>query len=70
MRSREIGVALHYIPIYRQPHYLKYGYAQSSHPHAEDYYSRAISLPIYPHLQAEEIQAICKVIADGLDLKI
>jgi len=69
IRSREIGVALHYIPIYRQPYYLKYGFLQSNYPHAEVYYSRAISLPIYPHLQAEEIQAICTVIADGLILK-
>ena len=69
MRSWEIGVALHYIPIYRHPYYLKYGYTQSNYPHAEDYYSRAISLPIYPLLQAEEIQAICKVIEGGLDLK-
>jgi UDP-4-amino-4,6-dideoxy-N-acetyl-beta-L-altrosamine transaminase len=69
MRSEEIGVALHYIPIYRHPYYLKYDYVQSCYPHAEDYYSRAISLPIYPNLQAEEMQAICRVIADGLNLK-
>lgn len=69
MRSQEIGVALHYIPIYRHPYYLKYDYVQSCYPHAEDYYARAISLPIYPNLQAEEMQAICRVIANGLNLK-
>ena len=69
MRSREIGVSLHYIPIYRHPYYLKYGYVKSAYPNAEDYYSRAISLPVYPNLRAEEIQAICKVISDGLNFK-
>lgn len=50
MRSAGIGVNLHYIPIYRQPYYLKEGYDPGDFPEAERYYKEAISLPIYPGL--------------------
>jgi dTDP-4-amino-4,6-dideoxygalactose transaminase len=68
MRSEEIGVALHYIPIYRHPYYLKYDYVQSCYPHAEDYYSRAISLPIYPKLQAGDIASIVHILKAAMNL--
>ena len=68
-KSHGVGVALHYIPVYRHPYYLKFSYVPSDYPNAENYYSRAISLPIYSHLQAKEIQIICGVIEDGLNIK-
>lgn len=54
LRNNGIGVNLHYIPIYRQPHYAKMGYQPSAYPEAEKYYSEAISLPIYPGLTASQ----------------
>jgi len=47
-----IGVNLHYIPVYRQPYYQ--GIEYNNFPKAEQYYSRAISLPIYPTLSIKD----------------
>lgn len=69
MRSKGIGVALHYIPIYRQPYYLKFGHSHLDYQIAEDYYSKAISLPIYPHLKSEEVLTICEIVRGGLSSK-
>jgi UDP-4-amino-4,6-dideoxy-N-acetyl-beta-L-altrosamine transaminase len=50
LRAAGVGVNLHYIPVYRQPHYeslvFKVGYC----PEAEHYFAEAISLPMYPGL--------------------
>jgi UDP-4-amino-4,6-dideoxy-N-acetyl-beta-L-altrosamine transaminase len=58
LRSNGILVNLHYIPIYRHPYYARYGYDRSLFPNAEDYYSKAISLPIYPGLQPNQQEQV------------
>lgn len=50
LRRDAIGVNVHYIPVYRQPYYLRMGYQIEDYPEAEQYYAEAISLPIYPGL--------------------
>ena len=54
LREQNIGVNIHYIPVHTQPYYQKLGFSWGDFPHSEAYYSRAISLPIYPTLKAEE----------------
>lgn len=60
LRDNGIGVNLHYIPIYRQPHYARMGYKPSDYPEAEKYYSEAITLPIYPGLTASQQREVVK----------
>jgi UDP-4-amino-4,6-dideoxy-N-acetyl-beta-L-altrosamine transaminase len=48
--SAGIDVNLHYIPVYRQPYYEKMGFSAGFCPQAEQYYSEAISIPMYPGL--------------------
>ena len=50
MRADGIGVNVHYIPVHLQPYYRDRGFAPGDFPVAEDYYARAISLPLYPAL--------------------
>src|SRR6056297_1680135 len=54
MREAGIGVNLHYIPVYRQPYYQNRGFEPDDFPNAEDYYARAISIPLHPGLTNEE----------------
>jgi UDP-4-amino-4,6-dideoxy-N-acetyl-beta-L-altrosamine transaminase len=49
-----IGVNLHYIPVYHQPYYKNLGFTKGYCPNAENYYSEAISLPLYPGLSEEQ----------------
>jgi UDP-4-amino-4,6-dideoxy-N-acetyl-beta-L-altrosamine transaminase len=58
MRQAGIGVNVHYIPVYYQPYYEELGFRKGHCPAAEDYYSSAISLPLYPGLKDEEQRAV------------
>lgn len=48
LRACGIGVNVHYIPVHLQPYYRALGFRAGDFPAAEDYYSEAISLPLYP----------------------
>jgi UDP-4-amino-4,6-dideoxy-N-acetyl-beta-L-altrosamine transaminase len=50
LRANGILVNLHYIPVYRQPYYEKMGFSKGYCHEAEQYYSSAISIPMYPGL--------------------
>lgn len=52
LRQENIGVNLHYIPVYRQPYYSQLGYSKNDYPEAEKYYREAISIPMYADLSA------------------
>ena len=54
LKENGIGVNIHYIPIYRQPFYTKFNFIYSSFKNSEQYYSEAISIPIYPGLKKKE----------------
>ena len=50
MHAAGVRVNLHYIPVYRQPYYEQMGFRAGHCPQAEQYYSEAISVPMYPAL--------------------
>jgi UDP-4-amino-4,6-dideoxy-N-acetyl-beta-L-altrosamine transaminase len=50
LRDGGIGVNVHYIPAYLNPYYRALGFSPGYCPAAELYYSRAITLPLYPGL--------------------
>ena len=54
LRISGISVNLHYIPVYRQPYYARYGFKLTDFPEAEHYYAKAISLPMYPGLTEKQ----------------
>ena len=54
LHSKGILAQIHYIPVHTMPYYKKIGYEGSDLIHAEKYYSRCISLPMYPTLSNEE----------------
>ena len=54
LTSSGFGVNVHYIPVHTHPFYRKLGFGFGDFPKAEDYYARAITLPLYPQLTFEE----------------
>ena len=50
MREARIGVNVHYIPVHLQPYYRRLGFGPGQYPHAEAYYARAMTLPLYATL--------------------
>ncbi|MBI4657244.1 MAG: UDP-4-amino-4,6-dideoxy-N-acetyl-beta-L-altrosamine transaminase [Verrucomicrobia bacterium] len=47
LRAENIGVNVHYVPVYWHPYYQKLGYARGLCPVAEAAYDRLMSLPIF-----------------------
>lgn len=63
MRAANIGVHVHYIPVYWHPYYRELGYERGLCPIAEEWYEKALTLPIHPMLGKEQIDLIiCKLI--------
>lgn len=64
MRENGIGVNLHYVPVHLQPYYQKLGHKKGDYPEAEEYYSKAISIPLFADLphddQLEVVNALKK----------
>ena len=62
LRNNGVGVNIHYIPIYSQPDYRIFNFNYDELSNSEDYYSQAISLPIYPGLTQDQQQFIISII--------
>ncbi len=62
LREAGILVNLHYIPVYRQPYYEKMGFTSGYCPQSEQYYSEAISIPLYPGLTEEQQDQVVALI--------
>lgn len=58
MRDANIGVHVHYIPVYWHPYYQNLGYKRGICPIAEEWYERALTLPIHPSLTNDQISYI------------
>lgn len=59
LRAAGIGVQVHYIPVYRMPYYRDtLGVPQDACPHAEAYYERAISLPMFPAMTDADVDRV------------
>ena len=63
LRAENIGVNVHYIPIHLQPYYQKrFGYHLGDFPRSENYYSRAITLPVFPKMSEKDIDDVIKAV--------
>lgn len=54
LRKDGIGVNIHYIPVHTHPYYQSLGFREGDFPISEDYYSRAISIPLYATITDEQ----------------
>ena len=63
LRAEMIGSQVLYIPVYLQPFYRNtYGYAAGKCPHAESYYAKALSLPLYPKMTDEDVKRVINAV--------
>jgi UDP-4-amino-4,6-dideoxy-N-acetyl-beta-L-altrosamine transaminase len=66
LRAEDIGVSVHYIPVYTQPYYRRLGFRAGACPTAESYYSHAMSLPMYVGLTDDDIQDVVNALRKSL----
>jgi len=58
LRNWNIGVNVHYIPVYLQPYYKELGYSKGLCPNAERYYETAITLPLFPKMTNKDVKDV------------
>lgn len=59
LKSRDIGVNVHYIPIHTHPYYRELGFAWGQFPNAEHYYNMALTLPLFPSMtKAQQMHVV------------
>jgi perosamine synthetase len=70
LRAENIGVGVHYVPVYWHPYYQERGYRWGLCPRAEWAYERLLTLPLFPAMSDEDaddvLAAVRKVLAHYL----
>ncbi len=67
LREKKIFLQYHYIPINKQPYYKNLAYGNENTPMMDNYYKKAISLPLFPKLSYEEQDYVIKSILEVLN---
>jgi perosamine synthetase len=64
LTTQGIKLQVHYIPIHTQPYYKKrFGSDWGDFPHAEQFFHRVVSLPVYVGLSTENIRRVVDAIS-------
>jgi len=67
LREEGIYAQIHYIPVHTLPYYKEIGYDSANLRHSENYYSKCISLPMYPTLSDEEQSYVIEKVLGFVD---
>ncbi|WML32754.1 UDP-4-amino-4,6-dideoxy-N-acetyl-beta-L-altrosamine transaminase [Clostridium sp. OS1-26] len=59
-----VGVNVHYIPVYYHPYYQSLGYSKGLCPIAEKLYEDIITIPLYPGMSNEDVNYVIKSIKE------
>ena len=62
LKAENIGVNVHYIPVYYHPYYQKMGYKQGLCPNSEKLYERMITLPLFPKMNDKDLQDVVNAV--------
>ncbi|UFJ43261.1 UDP-4-amino-4,6-dideoxy-N-acetyl-beta-L-altrosamine transaminase [Brevibacillus humidisoli] len=58
LQQENIGVNVHYLPVYWHPYYQKLGYKKGLCPNAETLYEEMITLPLYAAMTERDVQDV------------
>jgi len=58
LKANGIYAQIHYYPVHLMPYYRRFGWKENDLPFVEAYYSKCISLPMYPTLTEEEQDSV------------
>jgi UDP-4-amino-4,6-dideoxy-N-acetyl-beta-L-altrosamine transaminase len=67
LRESGVGANIHYIPIHTQSYYLQFGFQEGDFPNSESYYSRAISIPLFPAMSLEQQDEIVSILSHAFN---
>ena len=64
LRSSGIWVQVHYVPVHTQPYYRKHVCGVIQRLGAQEYYRRAISIPMYPQMSEKDVDRVISVLRE------
>lgn len=67
LRAENIGVQVHYIPVYWHPYYQQMGYPRGLCPASERAYERLLTLPVFPAMREQDTQDVIAAMFKVLD---
>jgi len=65
--EKNLGVNVHYIPVYFHPYYQSLGYQKGICPKAEWLYERIITIPLYPKMTDQKVNEVIKRIKSTIN---
>ena len=67
MRTCNIGVHVHYIPVYWHPYYEQLGFSKGICNVAESWYEGALTLPIFPSMEKSDVNNVIEILKSTLN---
>ncbi|MFA5576806.1 MAG: UDP-4-amino-4,6-dideoxy-N-acetyl-beta-L-altrosamine transaminase [Tissierellaceae bacterium] len=58
LQAENIGVHVHYIPVYWHPYYQSLGYKKGICPQAEELYESILTLPLFPAMSDRDVEDV------------
>jgi dTDP-4-amino-4,6-dideoxygalactose transaminase len=62
LAAENIGCSVHFIPIYVHPFFAPYRRIEDSFPVCDDFFSRCISLPIFPSMEDRDVEDVVRAL--------
>lgn len=66
LRNQGVGVNIHYIPVHTHPYFKKMHFKPNDFPESQNYYSQALSLPMYRSLTEAQQEYVVSVLEQVL----
>lgn len=67
LQAENIGVNVHYIPVYFFPYYKNLGYPEGLCPHAEALYEQIVTLPLFYAMTDRDVQDVIDAVNKVID---
>ena len=67
LQAENIGVNVHYLPVYLHPYYKALGYEKGICPNAEDLYENMITLPLFPSMTEKDVEDVIDAVNKVVD---
>ena len=63
LKKENVGASVHFMPLHLHPYYRNtFGYRPEDFPQASASFDRIVSLPIYPNMGEEDVQAVIRAV--------
>ncbi len=62
LRAENIGVNVHYLPVYLHPYYQRLGYTEGLCPSAEKAFLEEITLPLFPKMTDRQVESVIEAV--------